>query len=204
MEKTKMIVVTGGSASGKSAFAERLAMECTDGEKLYIATMKPLDAESRSRIVKHRAMRARKNFHTVECYGLSLWDVCLSEMKKQEQSAGRKCQDSGNRMTGLFECMSNYAANCLFGERTARDFAAAGHDGWEKRLADLMVSELVELNRRLGTLIIVSNEIFSDGERYEESTMAYLRVLGECNQRLAEMANQVYEVVCGIPLLRKG
>lgn len=196
--------MTGGSASGKSAFAEKLAAEHADGEKLYIATMKPYDTESRERIEKHRAFRAGKNFRTVECYGLSLSGICPSDVKEQGCLVDWEHCSSGNGMTGLFECMSNYVANCLFGEEGEPNFVETGRAEWEKVLADRMVSQLKQLSDRLGTLIIVSNEIFSDGKKYEESTMAYLRILGECNQRLATMADQVYEVVCGIPIRRKG
>ena len=56
-------IVTGGSGSGKSAFAEALAMEL--GEKrYYIATMYPFGEESKKKIARHRAMRAEKQFET--------------------------------------------------------------------------------------------------------------------------------------------
>ena len=49
-----LTLVTGGAASGKSEYAERLAAAC-DGPRVYIATMRPLDKESVARIEKHRA-----------------------------------------------------------------------------------------------------------------------------------------------------
>ena len=49
-------------------------------------------------------------------------------------------------------------------------------------------------------LVLVTNEIFSDGYRYEEETMEYQRILGNINVRLAEMADCVTEVVYGIPV----
>ena len=53
-------------------------------------------------------------------------------------------------------------------------------------------------------LIVVSNEIFSDGILYEKETKEYQKYLGEINRRLAERADQVVEVVYSIPILHKG
>ena len=59
-------LITGGSGSGKSRYAEEY-VNTLAGEKLYLATMEAWDEESRRRIRRHRKMRAGKGFHTVEC-----------------------------------------------------------------------------------------------------------------------------------------
>ena len=46
----------------------------------------------------------------------------------------------------------------------------------------------------------MTNEIFSDGIEYDGETKRYMRALGRVNVRAAEMADAVYEVVCGVPL----
>ena len=61
-------VVTGGSGSGKSAFAEQCILDCQGSKRIYIATMYPFDEESYRRIARHRAMRAEKKFTTIERY----------------------------------------------------------------------------------------------------------------------------------------
>ena len=64
-------LVTGGSGSGKSEYAESLT-ESWETPKIYIATMFPYDRESEKKIQRHREMRRHKGFHTVECFtGLS-------------------------------------------------------------------------------------------------------------------------------------
>ena len=63
-----MILVTGGSGSGKSAFAEDCVVSCGETERIYIATMYPFDEESRRRVQRHQKMRQGKGFETVECY----------------------------------------------------------------------------------------------------------------------------------------
>lgn len=60
-----MVLVTGGASSGKSAFAERVALSLP-GPHAYVATMRHGDAETEARIARHRAMREGKGFETVE------------------------------------------------------------------------------------------------------------------------------------------
>ena len=47
-----LTLIVGGSASGKSAFAENYAMEAGEN-RIYIATMQPMDNECLARIEKH-------------------------------------------------------------------------------------------------------------------------------------------------------
>ena len=63
-----LILVTGGSGSGKSAFAESVVMGLKTRPNLYIATMYPFDDECHRRIARHRLMRRDKGFETLECY----------------------------------------------------------------------------------------------------------------------------------------
>ena len=45
-----LTLVTGGSGSGKSAFAEDRVLSFGDAQRIYIATMHPFDEESHKRI----------------------------------------------------------------------------------------------------------------------------------------------------------
>lgn len=53
-------------------------------------------------------------------------------------------------------------------------------------------------------LIVVTNELFSDGGDYDRDTLRYLEVLAGLNRTLAARADRVVEVVCGIPVVWKG
>lgn len=61
-------LVIGGSASGKSEYAESLLLQSEYLPRYYIATMQPFDGECHARIARHRQMRAKKQFETIERY----------------------------------------------------------------------------------------------------------------------------------------
>ena len=65
-------LVTGGSGSGKSEYAEQLITEFGEKERwrkrYYLATMMPFGEETKQKIERHRKMREGKGFCTVECY----------------------------------------------------------------------------------------------------------------------------------------
>lgn len=166
-----LIEVIGGSGSGKSEFAEQRCMELCRGRKLYIATMQPFDEESRKRIERHRKMRAGKQFDTVEVY------TGLENIEIPRQS------------TVLLECMSNLIANEMF--------SPAGRTKDTDQIIDMGVDHLC---RYAANVVIVTNQVFSDGINYDETTMEYLRVLGAVNRSIAKKADEVWEVVCGIPI----
>ena len=63
-----LVVVTGGSGSGKSAFAEDRVLSFGESRRIYIATMQAFDEESHRRIRRHRRMRSGKGFETIERY----------------------------------------------------------------------------------------------------------------------------------------
>lgn len=175
-----MYVVTGGAGSGKSEYAEQLAVSF-GGARIYLATMQVYDEEGRQRIARHRAMRAGKQFTTLEC------QRDLEEMLRSPEI--RQLLDA---KVVLLECMSNLAANEMFsmngGIRTAQQTQ-------EKILCGVDV-----LRTLCRDLIVVTNEVFSDGVSYDPQTIAYIQALGAVNVQLAARADRVTEVVCGIPV----
>ena len=166
-----LILVTGGSGSGKSAFAESVVMGLKTRPNLYIATMYPFDEECHRRIARHRLMRRDKGFATLECY------TGLEAVTIPQGSAV------------LLECVSNLTANEMY------DPSGAGED-----TVRAVVRGILNLKRQADPLIVVTNEVFSDGITYDDSTMQYLHYLGEINQQLAAHAERVTEVVYGIPV----
>ena len=167
-------LVIGGAASGKSEYAENLILHASP-PRFYIATMEPLDDESRARIARHRALRARKSFETAECY------TDLEHLRLPDRGAV------------LLECMGNLAANELYSPHGAGADAEAAI----LRGVNSVLSQCREL-------VVVSNEVFSGGCDYEGDTLRYLRVLAKVNRSLAARADRVAEIVCGQAVYYKG
>ena len=175
-----MTLIIGGSGSGKSAYAEDYTISLSeDRKKYYIATMQIYDEEGKRKVERHRMLRGGKGFSTIE------QPIDIGK-------AAEKMED-GER-TALLECISNLTANEMFlGEKP----------GTEEVITEKIVGEIAVLNRELTHLVIVSNNVFEDGNVYDKTTMAYIRAMGRINQKLAEMADEVVEVVVGIPIVIK-
>ena len=60
------------------------------------------------------------------------------------------------------------------------------------------------LEKETTNLVIITGDLASEGLLYDEVTTAYLRLLGELQQEIAADAEEVYEVVAGIPTVLKG
>ena len=169
-----MTVVTGGSGSGKSAFAEDKIVSFGPAKRIYIATMHPYDEESHKRVARHQKMRAGKGFETVECY------------------TGLKNLDFPENAVVLLECMSNLVANEMY------DPSGAGENAEESILAGIH-----KLQKVRDDLVVVTNEVFSDSMTDNPEMEEYLKLLGKLNLRMGERADLVTEVVYGIPVERK-
>lgn len=175
-----MTLIIGGSGSGKSAYAEDYMVSISeDRKKYYIATMQIYDEEGKRKVERHRMLRGGKGFSTIE------QPIDIGK-------AAEKMED-GER-TALLECISNLTANEMFLEEI---------HGTEEAITEKIVGGIAVLNRELTHLVIVSNNVFEDGNVYDKTTMAYIRAMGRINQKLAEMADEVVEVVVGIPIVIK-
>ena len=175
-----MYLITGGSGSGKSEYAEQLAVSL-GGERVYLATMQVYDEEGKQRVARHRAMREGKKFLTLEC---------PSGLETMVQNDTNR-QILKNRVV-LLECMSNLTANEMF--RSDRSMETA------ELTQERILSGVQALLQVCRDLVIVTNEVFSDGTVYDPGTASYLRALGGINVALAALAEEVTEVVCGIPV----
>ena len=120
-------------------------------------------------------MRAGKGFETIERY-----------TELDELLIPKDC-------VVLLECMSNLVANEMFRE-----------GGFRPEVAEKITEGVKNLLSQAKHVVIVTNEIFSDGILYEEESEQYKKELGQINQKLAEMAEEVVEVVYGIPVWHKG
>lgn len=174
-----MILITGGSGSGKSAYAEKIAVEAAKEKQLYyLATMQVLGDEGKAKVERHKRLRQGKGFITRECQ--------------------RDISHAADEIAGgvvLLECMSNLTANEMFWD---------GNMCSCSQVTKKICREIDCLSERAAELVIVTNNVFEDGIQYDEETMQYLKALGRINCFLAERAETVTEVVVGIPVMIKG
>ena len=174
-------LITGGSGSGKSEYAENWLIEQQKNnteneqtERIYIATMQPFGGEAQKRIKRHRKMREENGFMTIECYT----DLHRVLIKKNAAV--------------LLECMSNLVANELYTDD--------GELCEDRFVIEKIIKGISNLKEQTDTLVIVTNEVTADGDSYSEETKAYQSVLGKINQELAGLSDMVTEVVYGIPV----
>ncbi len=177
--KGMVMVVCGGSGSGKSEFAEQattsFARTDRDSKLLYIATMMGEDAESKCKIQRHRHMRKDKGFETIECF-FDLKDLVLE-----------------NNSIVLLDCLSNLVSNECF---------AKGGAG--KQTVEEVLAGIYSIKAQAKHLIIVTNDVFGDAISYDPYTQWFMQVLGQLNCHIAALADEVVEVVYGIPVYYKG
>lgn len=205
-----IVLVTGGAASGKSAYAERLAL-ALPGPHAYVATMRHGDEETEARIARHREMRAGKGFVTLELFdeGLPEGGSCLARANRsslqRDGSAnsplrGSDSADPSGRASAPHSPRNRtrpLQASLLPECKTAllEDLGNLVANGLEGKLGDVLAFENV---------VIVANEVGCDGIQYDAFTMNYIEELGRMACELAARADVVVEVVAGIPNVVKG
>lgn len=169
------VLVTGGSASGKSAYAERLACSLSS-KRTYLATMAPVGTEAQARIERHRAQRAAGGFATVECAG-----------------ALPACRYEG---VVLLDDLGNLVAQALF--------APDGTMADEAAVLERLDHEVRRLFSQADHVVVVGNEVGADARPPFEGTRLWVELMGALACRVAAQADAVVEVVAGIPYPIKG
>ncbi|GAB4342984.1 MAG: bifunctional adenosylcobinamide kinase/adenosylcobinamide-phosphate guanylyltransferase [Desulfobulbaceae bacterium] len=174
----EIILITGGSRSGKSAFAQRLA-EDFSSSRLFLATCPVSDGEMAARIARHVADRRRTGWDTVE---------------EEVEIIARLRQAEGYGVV-LVDCLTLWVNNLLFrkGENVDEDVMAAA----ARELAGAARSHP-------GTVVFVTNEVGSGIVPENRLARLYRDLVGRLNQGMAAAADRVYLVSCGIPLQIKG
>lgn len=172
------ILLLGGSKSGKSMCAQRLARALAAGAPLYYwATMEPTDEEDRARIARHRRERDGWGFLTVEC-GRAL---CTALPSVQPEG------------TILFDSVTA----CL----ALQMFTGAGMDA---SAAQRVAQEILAVSAHGANFVCVCDEIWRDGVVYAAETEAYRRALAAICRTLAAAFDAVAEVTAGRIHLWKG
>jgi adenosylcobinamide kinase/adenosylcobinamide-phosphate guanylyltransferase len=203
-KKGELILVLGGARSGKSRFAQELALG-QDLPVTYVASAVPLDAEMEQRIARHREDRP------------AAWET-VEAPYSGDREVPILCQE--NRFV-IWDCVTVFLSNLVFAdfegfENPASGSAAEGEGNqgvnqdrsvYQAREAEIM--SRFELMLSLledcpGSLVIVANEV-GLGIVPEYPLGRYYRDLaGRVNRLLAQKAEKVYFLIAGLPLEIKG
>jgi adenosylcobinamide kinase/adenosylcobinamide-phosphate guanylyltransferase len=167
----KVTFITGGARSGKSTFAEKLALEIA-GKRAYLATAQALDAEMVVRIEHHRQRRG------------TAWDtyeepLAIAELLKKL---------SGRYGVVLLDCLTLWLSNVM---------ARSDEDSVVMARGDELVSAIRDFS---GSCIIVSNEVGLGIVPDNALARRFRDLAGFVNQRVARTADEAYLLTSGIPL----
>jgi adenosylcobinamide kinase/adenosylcobinamide-phosphate guanylyltransferase len=178
MQETRqgsVTLVLGGVRSGKSRYAQQLAEQSRD--VVFVATAKVTDDEMRAKIDRHREDRP-KDWVTVE-EPLELPKVLAQHELDSEMI--------------VVDCLTIFAANLMEAE-------GENDDAIEARVEALCGA----LRRVQCAVVVVSNEVGSGVHPVSPLGRRYRDLLGEINQRVARIADDVILMVAGLPLALKG
>jgi adenosylcobinamide kinase / adenosylcobinamide-phosphate guanylyltransferase len=178
----KIILVTGGARSGKSIFAESLYKDILD--VVYIATSKVCDDEMRDRVMLHKAMRP-------------------SEWKTFEGSYDLY-RAVGNEKNYLLDCLTVLTSNIMFDLTISYEKIPLEVQREVENRVGTEIKLLVDkVREREANIVIVTNEVGYSIVPENHIARVYRDIIGKVNQRVAAICDEVYIVVCGIPLRMK-
>jgi adenosylcobinamide kinase/adenosylcobinamide-phosphate guanylyltransferase len=169
---SKMILILGGTRSGKSRYATDLAKRINKNT-VFIATATALDEEMKQKIRLHKSSRPKG------------WGLIEEPM------------DPGNSILGLkpacdvaiIDCLGLWISNLLMANM--KDVAI------EKRINKLGNSIV---NAKAGLVIVVSNEVGCGIVPGDPVSRKFRDLLGLANQVIATEAQEVIVMQVGIPV----
>ena len=177
----KGILVTGGARSGKSQFAQEMALRL-EQPVLFVATAEVGDDEMQCRISEHRKARPA-GWRTLEA---------TAHIGRQIE------QSTGNAQTVLIDCITLLVSNIVTGSCLPDGQVDTG------KVEEKLNTEIEELIRCIQqaktTFIMVTNEVGLGLVPVNPMGRLYRDLLGKANQRLARQADEVYLMVAGLPV----
>jgi adenosylcobinamide kinase/adenosylcobinamide-phosphate guanylyltransferase len=190
-----IILVTGGSRSGKSAHALNIAQRL-DGPRVFVATCPALDDEMRARIQEHRKARqqAPQQSAPLHAAGQAGWRTLEETVDLPAALA-----QTGDSRVVLVDCLTLWINNLL---HEAEQAGRAMEESDVQKHCEAVLRACAPL---AGTVIFVTNEV-GWGIIPENALARRFRDLsGRCNTVMAAGADEVVLVVCGLPIhLKKG
>jgi len=179
----QIILITGGQRSGKSIYAEQLALSI-DNKPIYLATSRIWDDEFRQRVEIHKNRRG-DNWENIE-----------------EEKFISKHNVEGR--TVVIDCVTLWATNFFF-DLQAESMKSAKADALHvENTLNALKDEFNKFTKQEATFIFVTNEIGSGGVSENHTQRKFTDVEGWINQFIAQHADKVILMVSGIPVTIKG
>jgi len=170
----KITFIIGGARSGKSAFALKEASK-TDGRKAFIATAQAFDEEMKERISKHQEERGPG------------WDTYEEPVKIADTLSNL----GSNYNVVLLDCLTLWLSNLML----------------NNVVIDKEIDALINILRKERTyrdttlqLVLVSNEVGMGIVPENKLARQFRDLAGMLNQKVAEIADDIYMVTAGIPV----
>lgn len=174
-----IILVTGGARSGKSSFAENLYKN--ENDVVYIATSKIFDKEMENRVEAHRKQRPI-TWRTFEA------NYNLDKAVEKEDFY-------------LLDCITLLSSNIMYDiTKDLEDIDFSTQEKVEKRIANELDKLINKIRRENKNLILVTNELGMSIVPENKLARIYRDIQGRINQKVAKESDQVYLVVCGLPV----
>jgi adenosylcobinamide kinase / adenosylcobinamide-phosphate guanylyltransferase len=168
-------LVLGGARSGKSRWAQERAAEFR--RVVFLATARAGDAEMHRKIARHREERP------------SAWKTVEAPLRLPEAIRA----ESPTADVLLIDCFTLYVANVMRIERKGQP---------DNRRHIRALCDAIQSSRT--SIIAVSNEVGSGIVPAYRSGRLYRELLGQLNQEVAAIADNVVLMVAGVPLPIKG
>ncbi len=176
----ELVLISGGSRSGKSDFALRLA-ESRAGPHIFLATCPHVDEEMEGRIQRHREQRQNRGWQTIE-------------EQLDPAAVLARCPDGA---TVLIDCLTLWIANLMYkADLQERHLEEEEVLARTEHLADVA-------RQRQGDLVMVTGEVGQGLTPDNRQARLFRDLVGRCNQCMGSRADAVYLVSCGIPLQLK-
>jgi adenosylcobinamide kinase / adenosylcobinamide-phosphate guanylyltransferase len=170
---SRVTLVIGGGASGKSATALELAGR--SNPRMFVATGQPLDKEMAGRIRRHQIERGA-GWETAEIpMELTAWF---------EEHRGRY-------RVIVLDCMTLWLSNLL------------GSGVSDSDISDRVNDLLQAIHRTQSHVIVVTNELGMGVVPFDAETRRFRDLAGQVNQQIGRAADRVYFVVSGCTIQMK-
>ena len=173
----QIILVTGGSRSGKSSWAQKTA-ESISPRRVFIATCPVIDDEMQERIRKHKKARDERNWHTIE----------------EPLDIAGAIDTSHEFPVALVDCLTLWINNLMYRAEKERTAVTETDITLEcRRVIDAAL-------RHPGDVLLVTNEVGMGIIPENAQARLYRDLAGRCNQVMAKASARVVLMVSGLPL----